>query len=1124
MLPKNIFNQNHCFYSRREWAVFLLKSHQRSKSLSLYKNVISITIITRILLLCSGIHPNPGPESKDVYTDLSLCHVNIRSLKSRDRFGFVYKMLHIKKELTTKIDIITVSETWLSNQDNSALYTLKGYQKPFRRDREAINGPIGYGGVLAWVSNTVACKRRRDLELENIEAMWLELRASNNKILLCIAYRPPTKQDFWEVLQQNIDIVNQTPGTKVLLTGDFNSDPDTVEGQKMSTFTYVNNMTTHIAQPTRISPTSQSVLDQIISNIPQMIKSTSVSDGPISTNDHCTVYAKILFRTRKQKAYTHIMWDYRNADFQTFRKDISQFDWDSLLNVEDVDIAAELWTDKVLDIAKKSVPNKAVTIRPNDKPWYSNTLRKLCRQKHRLHKRAKALNTGEAWAAFRHIRNNYFRNISCAKRYYDSTKYASLMNDKKNPKKWWSIAKLVYKSNDAFESIPPLEVENAIITDDLAKATEFNNFFLKASCLDDSDAHLPPLNNLFDVGLDKINITTKDVKDQLQCLDTSKAYGPDGISPKLLKEGGSALAKSLTELFKLSLHLHKVPKIWKQANVIPIHKKDSANLCNNYRPISLLSAVAKVMERVVFKYVYNYFKDNFVISLFQSGFLPGRSTVTQLIDVYHAFTKAVDEGKEIRVVFLDISKAFDRVWHKGLIYKLQKCGIKAPLLLWFVDYLSDRVQRVVINGQKSAWGRIQAGVPQGSVLGPLLFLIFINDITNIINNCNIRLFADDTCLFVEVDNRNQTANDINSDLLAITNWSNRWLVTFSPTKTKALTISNKHDAALNPELEFMGNIIEEVDSHPYLGLRFSNDLKWKSHIDDIAKNARKKLNILIPLKMKVDRASLDSMYHSFILPSMEYANIIWGGSYDNDIDKLENIHLEAMRLITGATARSNILRVYKEYGGSTIKSRTDQATLKMLFKIINGKAPLYLCDILNNLKGKSNYVTRNKTKIRVPYCRLETFKRSFFPRSISLWNDLSETTRLSDSLNSFRKYLTQKLPEKTPLYYYGERWPSVHHARMRMGCSKLNADLHYHLKVVGDPSCRCGATKETAKHYLLECPNFFHQRNVLRHELTLLMPLTLKNVLYGNTDFDNDSNQKVFKAVHQFIINTKRFN
>ncbi len=473
--------------------------------------------------------------------------------------------------------------------------------------------------------------------------------------------------------------------------------------------------------------------------------------------------------------------------------------------------------------------------------------------------------------------------------------------------------------------------------------------------MDDSDKELPHIHTFFEGGLTDICITYKDVYDQLLSIDTNKSYGPDGVSPRLLKEGGAALATPLLQLYQMSIKLGKFPKLWKQANVVPIHKKDKLSLMTNYRPISLLSGVGKILERIVFKYVFNFFRENFIISLFQSGFLPGMSTVTQLLEVYHNFVKAVDDGKEIRVVFLDISKAFDKVWHKGLIAKLQKCGIQGRLLDWFIDYLSDRFQRVVINGQHSEWGQIKAGVPQGSVLGPLLFLLFINDIVSCISHCKIRLFADDTCLFIEVDNRESSAMFLSEDLSAVADWAQNWLVTFSPAKTKSLTISNKRDAQLNPPIPFMGRLIEEVESHTYLGLRFSRDLKWRHHINDISIKTRRKLNLMSPLKMRVDRQSLEIMYKSFVQATMEYANIVWGGSYDTDINKLEQIHLDAMRLITGATARSNITNVHSEFCGYTVTSRINQACLTMMFKIISGRAPLYLLRILSELNEQNNY-------------------------------------------------------------------------------------------------------------------------------------------------------------------------
>jgi hypothetical protein len=296
---------------------------------------------------------------------------------------------------------------------------------------------------------------------------------------------------------------------------------------------------------------------------------------------------------------------------------------------------------------------------------------------------------------------------------------------------------------------------------------------------------------------------------------------------------------------------------------VPIYKKAEEFFASNYRPISLLSTIAKVFERVVFKYLFNYFRDNFMISIWQSGFLLGTSTVTQLIEIYDQFCKAVSNGKDIRVVFLDISKAFDRVWHDGLIHKLKAHGIKGMLLKWLMSYLKDRQQRVVINGATSDWGRIKAGVPQGSVLGPLLFLIFINDITHVVRHCKIRLFADDTCLYIEVDEPEQAAAALNEDLTHIQDWADTWLINFSPPKTEDLLISNKKPRP-HPPLELGAQPIKKVTSHKHLGVHLTSDLSWTTHVEETAKKANRTLGIIRPLKNKLDRKSLETLYTSFV--------------------------------------------------------------------------------------------------------------------------------------------------------------------------------------------------------------------------------------------------------------------
>ena len=211
-----------------------------------------------------------------------------------------------------------------------------------------------------------------------------------------------------------------------------------------------------------------------------------------------------------------------------------------------------------------------------------------------------------------------------------------------------------------------------------------------------------------------------------------------------------------------------MPDIWKKANVSPIHKKDDKTLVENHRPIPLLRSLGKTLEKVVHKNMHTFLLENNVITPFQFGFVPGDSTVNQLVDLRNTFSRALDEGKEVHVVFCDTSKAFDRVWHKGLIAKLQHYGISGGLLSWFESYLSSRVQRVVLPGGKSEWLEIKAGVPQGSILGPLLFILYINDIVHGIHS-NIRLFADNTTLYIRVDFPDSAAQILNVDLHRISN-------------------------------------------------------------------------------------------------------------------------------------------------------------------------------------------------------------------------------------------------------------------------------------------------------------------------------------------------------------------
>ena len=364
----------------------------------------------------------------------------------------------------------------------------------------------------------------------------------------------------------------------------------------------------------------------------------------------------------------------------------------------------------------------------------------------------------------------------------------------------------------------------------------------------------------------------------------------------------------------------------RHGNVTPIYKKDDKSAPSNYRPITLLSSVGKTMERCVHKRLYNYAIEHRILTPLQSGFIQVDSTTYQLLHTYHNFCEAIDNGKEIRVVFCDISKAFDRVWHRGLLHKLRAIGCSEKVTAWFASYLSNRRQRVVINGQTSEWEFIFAGIPQGSILGPLLFLIFINDIVKNIG-ASIRLFADDTSLYIVVETPNTAAMILYGDLHNISVWADFWLVNFNAAKTLSMVISRKVNKPIHPPL-FMNNTqINETQTHKHLGITFSSSCLWPDHIGTICEKAWIRLNLMRALKFRVSRNFLERMYVSFIRPLLEYCDSVWDNSSSEMKKKLDAIHIEAARTITGATKLCSIDKILADLGWESLQSRRDKHKL-----------------------------------------------------------------------------------------------------------------------------------------------------------------------------------------------------
>ena len=392
---------------------------------------------TRLILLSWDIHLNPGP------VDLSIAHLNIRGLSTA-------KMLAIKHDIQSKFHVITLSETFLSQNSVHDL-CLNGYHDIIRKDRDTFGG-----GVAVYLCNSLAYKRRDDLELNNIECIWLEVKQKTYRFLLATLYRPPnTDPNFWNDLQTMYDNAISNSPLPIIMTGDLNADPSTRDGIILKEFADSNFLTIHVNEPTRITETSSTILDQFLSNVPNLVKSVQI-DPPLATNDHCTISMIINLKVHTPANYIRHIWNYKNGDLKGLNEAISSYDWEHCFQGDDIDMVLDRWTTSFLNLARQYIPNRVITVRSRDDPWFSGELRKLRQEKNRLHRIAKTINNPINWNNFRQARNTYVGKLREAETRYKENLATKLKDSRNiNPKQWWHLTKqFLNKSNNI--DIPPI--------------------------------------------------------------------------------------------------------------------------------------------------------------------------------------------------------------------------------------------------------------------------------------------------------------------------------------------------------------------------------------------------------------------------------------------------------------------------------------------------------------------------------------------------------------------------------------------------------------------------------------------------------------------------------------------
>ena len=526
----------------------------------------------------------------------------------------------------------------------------------------------------------------------------------------------------------------------------------------------------------------------------------------------------------------------------------------------------------------------------------------------------------------------------------------------------------------------------------------FNN--VPSNTLIPSADYIPNDDNM---SLTNITITKEEVIKQIDKLKICKSPGPDKIYPRLLKEIKHVIACQLTSIFNKSIETGVVPEDWKMANVTPIFKKGDKRNPANYRPISLTSIIGKILETIIRNKMDEYLESNNLIKNSQHGFRKNRSCLTNLLEFFDGLYKSIANKMPYDVIYLDFEKAFDKVPHPHLLKKIEAHGIGGNICNWISSWLSGRLQRVVVNGYESNWSVVTSCVPQGSVLGPLLFSIYINDIDDNIHS-SISKFADDTKLGGACNSKLDHSL-IQSDLNRLFEWSEKWMMKFNISKCKVMHFGRSKNTPANfPKYVMNGVVLDEVQEEKDLGVIITENLKASVHCDKIAKKANKILGLIKRTFTYKDEQTILKLYKSLVRPHLEYAQQFWSPTLKKDINKLNKVQERAIKVIP----------TYKNLGYKdklkkldlfTLEKRRLRGDLIEMYKIITQSSELdfdkYFKYCQSGLRGNG---------LKLENCSVKSvYNRFFFSRVVKPWNALKQETVSCDSLVKFKKCLDNEL-------------------------------------------------------------------------------------------------------------------
>ena len=608
--------------------------------------------------------------------------------------------------------------------------------------------------------------------------------------------------------------------------------------------------------------------------------------------------------------------------------------------------------------------------RPRGKPWMTRSLLRTIRKSHRAYKTSRQYPTEQNISNLDIMKKKVRSEVNKAKTNFIESHVTREMLDGNTKPLFNFISKSRGQSNHigCLENTPPEHI-----------ADTFADFF--STVFNDSTHPIPEfaLENPPSNDMPRITITEAGVDKLIKNLDVRKSNGPDGISSYCLREFSSNVPEflqCLTLIMQSSLDKGSVPDDWRLASVVPIFKKGRRDLPHNYRPISLTSITSKMTEHILVSSMWQHIDNCNIINNIQHGFRKRYSTTTQLLDVIHHATKALADRQAYHLISFDFAKAFDKVPHHLLVHKIKAYKFDERVIRWIELWLQKRTSRVEVNNTRSHAFEITSGVPQGSVLGPLLFLLFINDMPNCVKNSMCRLYADDTLLGMDIKECGES--ELQQNVTALYEWSVKWGMTFNAAKCVHMELGKDQPSFT---LYMNGSAIPQSNSLKYLGVYIQNDLKWHSHTLEVIKKSNKVLGLLNRCLFSASDKTKIISFNSIVRPILEYASQVWSPYNKGLIDKLETVQRRAVKWAFRLAPLESITECMEINNIRQLKDRRHELDETLIKKV---KLGLYDIDISDYVSFNLSHYTRHGTIN--PHFRLDQFKYSFYNRMTFMIN------------------------------------------------------------------------------------------------------------------------------------------